>query len=110
MSSIVGPSLVSMLPMAILSMDEAIVSRYTDLVESSQTILLVLILEILNVILPTADMSVGVFPPGRAGPNVFILVVVSMKTWVSAEDHPTTSVLVGGNAGMEGVPDKRVDD
>ena len=77
--------------------------------ESSQTILLVLILQILDVILPTADTSVGVFPPGRAGPNVFVLVVVLKKTWVGAEDCPTTSVLVGGNAGMEGVPDKQVD-
>ena len=85
--------------MTILSMDAAIVSRYTDLVESSRTILLVLILKILDVILPTADTSVGVFPPGRAGPDVFILVVV-LKI---------ASVLVGRNAGMEGVPDKQVD-
>ena len=32
-----------------------------------------------------------------------------MKTWVGAEDHLTASVLVGGNAGMEGAPDKWVD-
>ena len=95
--------------MTILPMDAAIVSRYMDLVESSQMILLALILEILDVILPTADMSVGVFPPGHAGPDVFVLVVVLMKSWVGAEDRPTTSVLVGGNAGMEGVPDRRVD-
>ena len=95
--------------MTILPMDVAIISRYTDLVESSRMILLALILEILDVILPTADTSVGVFPPGRAGPNVFVLVVVLTKTWVSAEDHPTASVLVGRNAGMEGVPDKWVD-
>ena len=100
MFSIVGPSLDSVLPMNILSMDEAIVSRYTDLVELSRMILLVLILEILDVILPTADMSVGVFPSGRVGSDVFVLVVVSMKTWVSAEDHLTASVLGGGNAGM----------
>ena len=72
-------------------------------------ILLVLILEILDVILPTADMSVGIFPPGHVGLNVFILVVVLAKTQVSAENCPTASVLVGGNAGMEGVPDKQVD-
>ena len=47
--------------MTILSMDAAIVSRYTDLVELSRTILLVLILKILDVILPTADTSVGSF-------------------------------------------------
>ena len=98
-----------MLPMTILPMDAAIVSRYMDLVESSQMILLVLILEILNVILPTADTSVGVFPPGCVGPNVFILVVVLMKAQVGPEDCPTVSALVGGNDGMEGVPDKWVD-
>ena len=90
-------------------MDVAIVSRYTDLVELSWTILLALILETLNVILPTADMSVGVFPPDCVGPDVFVLVVVSMETRVGAEDHPTTSVLVSRNAGMEGAPDKQVD-
>ena len=95
--------------MTILFMDAAIVSRYMDLVELSQTILLALILEILDVNFPTADTSVGVFTSGRAGLDVFVLVVVSMKTWVGAEDHPTTSVLVGGNAGMEGAPDKWVD-
>ena len=95
--------------MTILPMDVAIVSRYTDLVELSRMILLALILEILDVILPTADMSVGVFPLGHAGPDVFISVVVSTKTRVGAEDSPTASVLVGRNAGMEGVPDKQVD-
>ena len=90
-------------------MGVAIVSRYTDLVESSWTILLVLILETLDIILPTADMSVGVFPPDHVGPDVFILVVVSMETRVGAEDRPTASVLVSGNAGMEGAPEKRVD-
>ena len=72
-------------------------------------ILLVLILEILDVILPTANTSVGVFPPGHAGLDVFVLVMVSMKIWVSAEDCPTASVLVGRNAGMEGAPGKQVD-
>ena len=95
--------------MTILSMDVAIVSRYTDLVELSRMILLVLILEILDVILPTADTSVGVFPSGRVGSDVFVLVMVLMKTRVGAEDHLTTSVLVGRNAGMEGAPDKWVD-
>ena len=109
MSSIVGPSLDSVLPMTILPMDAAIVSRYTDLVESSWMILLALILEILDVIPPTADTSVGVFPSGRVGSDIFVLVVVSMKTWVGAEDHLTASVLVGRNAGIEGAPDKQVD-
>ena len=109
MSSIVGPSSDSVLPMTILPMDAAIVSRYMDLVELSWTILLALILEILDVILPTADTSVGVFPSGHVGSDVFVLVVVLMKTWVSAEDCLTASVLVGRNAGMEGAPDKWVD-
>ena len=95
--------------MTILPMDTAMVSRYTALVESSRMILLALILEILDVILPTADTSVGVLPSGCAGSGIFILVVVSMKPQVSAEDHLTTSVLVGRNAGMEGAPGKRVD-
>ena len=90
-------------------MDVAIVSRYTDLVELSRTILLVLILEILDVPLPMVDTSVGVFPPGCAGPSVFVLVVLLAKTQVGAEDHPTASVLVGRNAGMDGAPGKQVD-
>ena len=109
MSSIVGPSLVSVLPMTILPMDAAIVSRYMDLVELSQTILLVLILEILDVPLPTADTSVGVFPPGHVGPSVCVLVVVLMKIRVGAEDCPTADMLVGRNAGMDRAPGKRVD-
>ena len=48
-----------------------------------------------------ADTSVGVFPPGHVGPSVCILVVVSMKIWVGAEDCPTTDMLVGRNAGMD---------
>ena len=41
------------------------VSRYTDPVELSWTILLVLMLEILSVILPTAAMSVEVPQPSH---------------------------------------------
>ena len=85
------------------------VSRYTAPVESSLTFLLVLILEILDLILPTADMSVGVLPSGCVGSGIFVLVAVSMKPWVGAEDHLTASVLVGRNAGMEGAPGKWVD-
>ena len=109
MSSIVGPSLDSVLPSTILPMDAAMVSRYTAPVEWSQMILLALILEILDVILPTADTSVGVLPSGCEGSGIFILVMVSMKPWVSVEDCLTTSVLVGRNAGMEGAPGKWVD-
>ena len=58
MSSITGLSLASKLLKTILLMEAAMVSRYTDLVESSWTILLALMLEILGVILPTAATSV----------------------------------------------------
>ena len=109
MSSIVGPSLDSVLPMTILSMDAAMVSRYTAPVESSWMILLVLILEILDVILPTADTSVGVLSSSCADSGVFILVTVLMKHRVGVEDCLTASVLMGGNAGMEGTPGKWVD-
>ena len=85
------------------------VSRYMAPVESSQTILLELILEILDVILPTADTSVGVLPSGRVGSGVFVLVTVLTKPQVGAEDCLTASVLVGRNAGMEGAPGKQVD-
>ena len=95
--------------MAILPMDAAMVSRYIAPVELSRTILLVLILEIPDVILPTADMSVGVLSSGRAGSSIFVLVMVSMKPWVSVKGCLTTSVLVDGNAGMEGAPGKWVD-
>ena len=44
----------------ILPMEAAMVSRYMDLKELSQTILLVLMLEILGIILPTAATSVEV--------------------------------------------------
>ena len=95
--------------MTILPMDAAMVSRYMALVESSQMILLALILEILDVILPTADTSVGVLPSDRVGSDVFVLVAVLTKPRVSVEDCLTTSVLVGRNAGMEGAPGGRVD-
>ena len=108
MSSIVGPSLVSMLPMTILPMDAAIISRYTDLVESSQTILLELILEILDVILPTADMSVGVFHLVMWVPMFCIGCGVD-ENLGRCRRSPYHQCAGGGNAGMEGVPDKWVD-
>ena len=58
MSSIVGPSLDSVLPKTILPMEVIMVSRYTDPVESSQTILLALMLETLGIIPSTAATSV----------------------------------------------------
>ena len=106
MSSIVGPSLDSVLPRTILPMEAAMVSRYTDLVELSQTILLALMLEILSVILSTADTSVKVLPPDRVGSGVLIWVAVLAKPWGRVEDCPTASALVGGNVGIVGAPGK----
>ena len=62
-SLIVGPAdkaSASSLLSTILPMEVAMVSRYMDPVELSQMILLVLMLEILCVILPTAATSVEV--------------------------------------------------
>ena len=109
MSSIVGPSLGSVVPRTILPMDAVTVSRYMDLVESSQTILLALILEILDVILSTADTSVGVLLSDRVGSGIFVLVTMLTKPQVGVEGHPTASVLVSRNAGMVGAPGKWVD-
>ena len=100
MSSIVGPSLDSELPRTILPMEVAMVSRYTDPVELSQTILLVLMLEILSVILSTADTSVVVLPSDRADSGILVLVVVSAKPWGRVEGCPTASTLLGGNVGI----------
>ena len=62
-SSIVGPSLDSVLPRTILPMDVITVSRYTDPVESSLTILLALILEILDVKCPVRRAHLLVYAP-----------------------------------------------
>ena len=72
MSSITGPSLGSELPRTILPMEAARVSRYMHLVELSQTILLALILEILGVILLTADISVGVLLLSHVGSDILM--------------------------------------
>ena len=86
MSSIVGPSLDSILPKTILSMEAAMVSRYMDLVESSQTTLLVLMLETLGIIPSTAATSVEAPRSSRGG-------VIG---------HTTANALVGGNVGTAG--------
>ena len=109
MSSIVGPSLDSVLPRTILPMEVTIVSRYMDPVELSQTILLALTLEILGVILSTADMSVEVLPSDCVGSSILVWVVVLAKPWGRVEGCPTASVLVGGNVSMVGAPGKQVD-
>ena len=107
MSSIVGPSLDSILPSTILPMEVAMVSRYMDPVELSQTILLVLMLEILSVILSTADTSVEVLPSDCVGSGVLVWVTVSAKPWGRVEGHPTASALVGGNVSIVGAPGKQ---
>ena len=74
-SLIVGPvdkASVSGLLSTILPMEAAMVSRYTDPVELSQTILLVLMLEILSVILPTVATSVEVPRPRCAGSGILM--------------------------------------
>ena len=110
MSSIVGPSLGSMLPMTMHSMDAAMTSRYKAPVESSQMILPVFRLETLNVILPMAATSVEVFLYGCVGSDVSVLTMVSMRLWVSVVDCHTTSTVVGGATGMEGIPGEWIDD
>ena len=109
MSSIVGPPLDSVLPITILSMDAAMILRYMAPVESSRTTLPVFIWETLDVILPTADISVEVLPLGCTGSDISILTTVSMKLWVGVVDCLTTSAPVSGNAGMEGAPGEWVD-
>ena len=86
MSSIVGPSLDSILPKTILPMEAAVVSRYTDPVESSRTTLLVLMLETLGIIPSTAATSVEAPQSSQGG-------VIG---------HTTANALVGGNVGTAG--------
>ena len=86
MSSIVGPSLDSILPKTILPMEVVMVSRYTDPVESSQTTLLALTLETLGIIPSTAAMSVE----------------APRSSWGGVIGHTTANALVGGNVGTAG--------
>ena len=86
MSSIVGPSLDSILPKTILPMEVIMVSRYMDPVELSGTTLLVLMLETLCIIPSTAAMSVEA--PRSSGGGVI--------------GCTTTNALVGGNVGTAG--------
>ena len=72
MSSIAGPSLGSEPPRMILPMEAAMVLRYMDPVELSQTILLALMLEILSVIPSTANTSVGVLLPSCVGSGILM--------------------------------------
>ena len=105
----VGFSLDSVLPITILPMAAAMISRYTAPVELSRMILPASILETLDVILPTADTSAEVLPSGRVGSDVSILTMVLTKLWVGVVGCLTASALVGGNGGIEGAPGERVD-
>ena len=89
-------------------MEAAMVSRYTDLVELSQTILLALMLEILGVIPSTADTSVGVLLPSHAGSGVLVQVAVSIKPWGRVEGCTTANALVGGNVDTVEAPGKQI--
>ena len=87
-------------------MEAAIVSRYTDLVELSQTILLVLVLEFLDVIPSTANTSVEVLLHGHVGSGILVWVAVSAKPQGGVEGHTITNALVDGNVGTVGDPGK----
>ena len=90
-------------------MEVAMVSRYMDPVELSWTILLTLMLEILGVILSTADMSVEVLSSDCASSSILVRVMVLAKPRGRVEGHPTASTLVSGNVGMVRAPSKWVD-
>ena len=105
MSSIMGPSLGSKLPRTILLMEVAMVSRYTDPVELSQTILLALMLEILGVILPTAAMLVEVPQPSRAGSSILMCRSwCQQETQGGVEGHTTHQYSGGGKCWHCGSP------
>ena len=89
-------------------MEAAMVSRYMHLVELSQTILLVLMLEILGVIHSTADTSVGVFLPSCVGSGILVRVTVSIKPAGGVEGHTTTNALEDGNVGTVEAPGKPI--
>ena len=81
-SPIVGPvdkASVSSPLSTILPMEVAMVSRYMDPVELSQTILLALMLEILGVILPTAATSVEVPQPSHVGSGILVQIAMFGK-------------------------------
>ena len=92
MSSIVGPSLDSVLPKTILPMEVVMVSRYTDPVESSWTTLLALMLETLGIIPSTAATSVE----------------APQSSWGGVIGRTTTNTLVGGNVRTAGTAGEQV--
>ena len=82
--------------------------RYTDLVELSQTILLVLMLEILDVIPSTADTSVWVLLPSHVGSRVLVWVAVLIKPLGGVEGCTTANALVDGNVDTVEAPGKPI--
>ena len=108
-SSIIGPSLYSVLPRTILPMDTAMVSRYTDPVESSRTIPMGAYTgnpQCHSLISWHISRGPSIW---SCGSGIFVLVTVSVKPQVSVEGHLTASILVGGDTGMVGAPGKWVD-
>ena len=108
---IVGPvdkASVSGLLSTILLMEAAMVLRYMDPVELSQTILLMLMLEILGVILPTAATWVEVPRPSRAGSGIPMQVMMLAKPLGGVEGCTTTNTLVGGNVSTVGAPGEQI--
>ena len=89
-------------------MEAAMVSRYKHPVELSQTILLVLMLEILGVILSTADTSVGVLLPIHVGSSILMQITVSIKPQGGVEGCTTTNALVDGNGSTVEAPGKPI--
>ena len=65
-------------------------------------------LEILGVILPTADTSVGVLLPSCVGSSIVVQVVVSIKPWGGVEGRTTANALVDGNVGTMEAPGKPI--
>ena len=92
----------------ILPIEAAMVSRYADLVELSQTILWALMLEIISVILPTVAMSVEVPQPSRVGSGILMQVAILAKPQGGIEGHTTTNALVGGNVHTVGAPGEQI--
>ena len=92
----------------ILPIEVVMVSRYTDLVELSHTILLALMLEIPGVILPIAAMSKEIPPPHCAGSSILAWVMMPVKPWYGVEGCTTTNALVDGNIGIVGVPGEQI--
>ena len=89
-------------------MEAVIVERYTDLVELSHTILLVLMLETLGVILLIAAKSVEIPQPSHVGSGILVPVMMSVKPWGRVEGCTTPNALVDGNISTVGAPGEQI--